>query len=106
MSRTRLIGVGLILITYTFLFYLEMYLFILTSGQLQLCTRDKEVSNLYDLFSTRHSLHRRAYQHKVVKLIDHMVGEVLVKANDGLLIEGWLWCRRPDLASFLPSRDV
>jgi len=57
-------------------------------GQLQLCTRDKEVSNLYDLFSTRHSLHRRAYQHKVVKLIDHMVGEVLVKANDGLHIEG------------------
>ena len=46
------------------------------------------MSNLYDLFSTRHSLHRRAYQHKVVKLIDHMVGEVLVKANDGLLIEG------------------
>jgi len=59
-----------------------------TDGQLQLCTRDKEVSNLYDLFSTRHSLHRRAYQHKVVKLIDHMVGEALVKANDGLLIEG------------------
>jgi len=57
-------------------------------GQLQLCTRDKEVSNLYDLFSTRHSLHRRAYQHKVVKLIDHMVGEALVKANDGLMIEG------------------
>jgi len=57
-------------------------------GQLQLCTRDKEVSNLYDLFSTRHSLHRRAYQHKVVKLIDHMVGEAFVKANDGLFIEG------------------
>jgi len=57
-------------------------------GQKQLCTRDKEVSNLYDLFSTRHSLHRRAYQHKVVKLIDHMVGEVFVKANEGLLIEG------------------
>ena len=62
--------------------------FTLSAGQLQLCTRDKEVSNLYDLFSTRHSLHRRAYQHKVVKLIDHMVGEALVKANDGLLIEG------------------
>lgn len=57
-------------------------------GQLQLCTRDKEVSNLYDLFSTRHSLHRRAYQHKVVKLIDHMVGEVLVRANDHFFIEG------------------
>jgi len=57
-------------------------------GQLQLCTRDKEVSNLYDLFSTRHSLHRRAYQHKVVKLIDHMVGEALVAANDALVIEG------------------
>jgi len=56
-------------------------------GQLQLCTRDKEVSNLYDLFSTRHSLHRRAYQHKVVQLIDTMFGEILVAANDHLLFE-------------------
>jgi len=54
-------------------------------GQLQLCTRDKEVSNLYDLFSTRHSLHRRAYQHKVVKIMDNMIGEILKAANDHLL---------------------
>ena len=70
------------------IYYIWLTIIIFLSGQLQLCTRDKEVSNLYDLFSTRHSLHRRAYQHKVVKLIDHMVGEAFVKANDGLFIEG------------------
>uniref|UniRef100_H0VBB6 Deoxynucleoside triphosphate triphosphohydrolase SAMHD1 n=1 Tax=Cavia porcellus TaxID=10141 RepID=H0VBB6_CAVPO len=31
-----------------------------------ICTRDKEVGNLYDMFHTRNSLHRRAYQHKYI----------------------------------------
>ncbi|XP_046895387.1 deoxynucleoside triphosphate triphosphohydrolase SAMHD1-like [Hypomesus transpacificus] len=38
-------------------------------GKSQICTRDKEVDNLYDMFHTRFSLHRRAYQHKVVEAI-------------------------------------
>nr|XP_003467792.2 deoxynucleoside triphosphate triphosphohydrolase SAMHD1 [Cavia porcellus] len=37
-----------------------------------ICTRDKEVGNLYDMFHTRNSLHRRAYQHKVGNIIDTM----------------------------------
>lgn len=32
----------------------------------------QEVGNLYDMFHTRNSLHRRAYQHKVGNIIDTM----------------------------------
>uniref|UniRef100_A0A3Q4HAD3 HD/PDEase domain-containing protein n=1 Tax=Neolamprologus brichardi TaxID=32507 RepID=A0A3Q4HAD3_NEOBR len=34
-------------------------------GRKHICSRDKELSNLYDIFQTRHSLHRRACQHKI-----------------------------------------
>ncbi|KAH0619035.1 hypothetical protein JD844_018639 [Phrynosoma platyrhinos] len=37
-----------------------------------ICTRDKEVGNLYDMFHTRNCLHRRAYQHKVGNIIETM----------------------------------
>jgi len=52
------------------------------NGRTQICTRDKEVSTLYDMFHTRNSLHRRAYQHKTAKLIEFMLCDVLLKAND------------------------
>ena len=32
----------------------------------------KEVGNLYEMFHTRSSLHRRAYQHKTCNIIEHM----------------------------------
>ncbi|XP_033117286.1 deoxynucleoside triphosphate triphosphohydrolase SAMHD1-like isoform X2 [Anneissia japonica] len=57
-------------------------------GEFQICTRDKEVGNLYDMFHTRNCLHRRAYQHKVNKIIETMIVEALVLANDHLLITG------------------
>ena len=38
----------------------------------QICTRDKEVGNMYDLFYTRWVLHRRAYQHRVSRIIERM----------------------------------
>ncbi|XP_038069851.1 deoxynucleoside triphosphate triphosphohydrolase SAMHD1-like [Patiria miniata] len=57
-------------------------------GEKQICTRDKEVANVYDMFYTRYSLHRRAYQHKVVKIIESMLVEALVKANDHFLVKG------------------
>ena len=59
--------------------------------RLQICTRDKvgvavnsgygcdrtmfilqEVANLYDMFHTRNTLHRRAYQHKTSNVIELM----------------------------------
>ncbi|XP_071059717.1 deoxynucleoside triphosphate triphosphohydrolase SAMHD1-like isoform X2 [Pseudochaenichthys georgianus] len=57
-------------------------------GQKHICTRDKEVNNLYDLFHTRFSLHRRAYQHNVVKIIEHMIAEAFLKADTHIQIKG------------------
>jgi HD superfamily phosphohydrolase len=55
---------------------------------LEICTRDKEAGNLYDMFHTRNALHRRAYQHKTSNVIELMITEALVEANDYLLIPG------------------
>ncbi|XP_006813924.1 deoxynucleoside triphosphate triphosphohydrolase SAMHD1-like, partial [Saccoglossus kowalevskii] len=57
-------------------------------GSPQICCREKEVSNLYDMFHTRNTLHRRAYQHKVNKIIESMIVEALVKADDHIKIPG------------------
>ncbi|KAL3060859.1 hypothetical protein OYC64_009130 [Pagothenia borchgrevinki] len=57
-------------------------------GQKHICTRDEEVNNLYDLFQTRYSLHRRAYQHKVKQIIEHMIAEAFLKADEHIQIEG------------------
>ncbi|KAL4234945.1 SAM domain and HD [Mactra antiquata] len=57
-------------------------------GELQICSRDKEVGNLYDMFHTRSTLHRRAYQHKTTNIVDTMLVEALEKANDYLKFTG------------------
>lgn len=57
-------------------------------GQKHICTRDKEVGNLYDMFHTRNCLHRRAYQHKVGNIIETMVTEAFLKADKHIQIEG------------------
>ncbi|XP_049342344.1 deoxynucleoside triphosphate triphosphohydrolase SAMHD1 isoform X1 [Astyanax mexicanus] len=57
-------------------------------GQKHICTRDKEVGNLYDMFHTRNCLHRRAYQHKVGNITEVMITEALVKADPYVLIGG------------------
>ena len=41
-------------------------------GNLQICVRDKEAGNIYDIFQTRNSLFRRAYQHKTSNIIERM----------------------------------
>ncbi|XP_059189190.1 deoxynucleoside triphosphate triphosphohydrolase SAMHD1-like [Centropristis striata] len=53
-----------------------------------ICTRDKEVDNLYEMFHTRYCLHRRAYQHKVTKIIETMIAEAFVKADEHIQIKG------------------
>lgn len=53
-----------------------------------ICTREKEVGNLYDMFHTRNCLHRRAYQHKVGNLIDYMITEAFLKADPYVEITG------------------
>ncbi|KAM9752024.1 deoxynucleoside triphosphate triphosphohydrolase SAMHD1 [Menidia menidia] len=57
-------------------------------GQKQICNRDKEVGNLYDMFHTRNCLHRRAYQHKVGSIIETMITEAFLKADPYIQIEG------------------
>uniref|UniRef100_A0ABI8AIY3 Deoxynucleoside triphosphate triphosphohydrolase SAMHD1 n=1 Tax=Felis catus TaxID=9685 RepID=A0ABI8AIY3_FELCA len=54
----------------------------------RICTRDKEVGNLYDMFHTRTSLHRRAYQHKVGNIIDTMITDAFLKADPYIEIVG------------------
>ncbi|XP_037628433.1 deoxynucleoside triphosphate triphosphohydrolase SAMHD1-like isoform X2 [Sebastes umbrosus] len=57
-------------------------------GQMHICTRDKEVDNLYEMFHTRHCLHRRAYQHRVNKIIETMITEAFLKADKYIKIKG------------------
>ncbi|XP_019510713.1 PREDICTED: deoxynucleoside triphosphate triphosphohydrolase SAMHD1 [Hipposideros armiger] len=50
---------------------------------LHICTRDKEVGNLYDMFHTRNCLYRRAYQHRVGNIID----AIFIKLADNIFLE-------------------
>ncbi|XP_051992963.1 deoxynucleoside triphosphate triphosphohydrolase SAMHD1-like isoform X2 [Xyrauchen texanus] len=50
--------------------------------RLLICFRDKEADNIYDMFRTRYTLHRQAYQHKTVNIIEIMIKEALLFADD------------------------
>ncbi|XP_043984790.1 deoxynucleoside triphosphate triphosphohydrolase SAMHD1-like [Gambusia affinis] len=50
-------------------------------GMNQICYRDKEVFNLYNMFHTRFSLHKRAYQHKVGNSIEWMITDAFLEAD-------------------------
>ncbi|XP_062422349.1 deoxynucleoside triphosphate triphosphohydrolase SAMHD1-like [Pungitius pungitius] len=54
-------------------------------GEEQICFRDKEVGNLYDMFHTRNCLHRRAYQHRVANIVETMITEAFLKAEGHIL---------------------
>ncbi|KAK7161021.1 hypothetical protein R3I94_003862 [Phoxinus phoxinus] len=49
-----------------------------------ICFRDKEADNVYDMFRTRYTLHRQAYQHKICNIIEEMFAEALVLADRDL----------------------
>ncbi|XP_064611959.1 deoxynucleoside triphosphate triphosphohydrolase SAMHD1-like [Liolophura sinensis] len=55
---------------------------------LQICSKDKEAGNLYEMFHTRKALHERAYQHPVNKVVESMITEALVLANDHIKFRG------------------
>ncbi|KAM4738331.1 deoxynucleoside triphosphate triphosphohydrolase SAMHD1-like [Anableps anableps] len=57
-------------------------------GEMQICYRDKEVFNLYNMFYTRFCLHKRAYQHKVANSIEWMITDAFLKADQHIQIEG------------------
>ncbi|XP_074500272.1 deoxynucleoside triphosphate triphosphohydrolase SAMHD1-like [Sebastes fasciatus] len=56
--------------------------------EMHICTREKELDNLYEMFHTRHCLDRRAYKHKVNKIIETMIAEAFLKADEYIPIEG------------------
>uniref|UniRef100_A0A3B4YRK2 Deoxynucleoside triphosphate triphosphohydrolase SAMHD1-like n=1 Tax=Seriola lalandi dorsalis TaxID=1841481 RepID=A0A3B4YRK2_SERLL len=57
-------------------------------GGKHICSRDKEKDNLRDMFENRSSLHRKACQHNVNKLIETMITDAFVKADPCIQIEG------------------
>ncbi|XP_059178822.1 deoxynucleoside triphosphate triphosphohydrolase SAMHD1-like [Physella acuta] len=57
-------------------------------SQLQICIRDKEISNLYNMFYSRYTLHKYAYQHRVKSAIETMVLHAMMKANNDVLFYG------------------
>ncbi|KFP82650.1 Deoxynucleoside triphosphate triphosphohydrolase SAMHD1, partial [Apaloderma vittatum] len=60
-------------------------------SQKHICARDKEAGNLYDMFHTRHWLHRRAYQHKtgnIIEIMQVLITEAFQKADKFFKIEG------------------
>ncbi|XP_055088436.1 uncharacterized protein LOC117393438 isoform X1 [Periophthalmus magnuspinnatus] len=61
--------------------YIKFARVLKVDGQWQICTRKKEVSNIYEMFHTRSSLHRKAYQHKTNKAIELMIRDALLKAD-------------------------
>jgi HD superfamily phosphohydrolase len=56
--------------------------------QLQICYPVKEAWHVYQMFQARYSLHKRAYQHKVSRVIESMYMEALVAANDFVIVHG------------------
>eukprot|EP00397_Hematodinium_sp_SG-2012_P020112 GEMP01020704.1.p1 GENE.GEMP01020704.1~~GEMP01020704.1.p1 ORF type:complete len:414 (+),score=76.97 GEMP01020704.1:45-1244(+) len=59
-----------------------------TNGLLTICWPEKEVENLYEIFHTRDSLHRRVYQHRVAKVVEGMIGEAMVEIYPAMTIDG------------------
>ncbi|KAM9350986.1 deoxynucleoside triphosphate triphosphohydrolase SAMHD1-like [Symphorus nematophorus] len=57
-------------------------------GLKHICIRDKEEDNMTEMFHTRYCLHKRAYQHKVNKIIETMIKDAFLKADNHIQIEG------------------
>ncbi|XP_064460594.1 deoxynucleoside triphosphate triphosphohydrolase SAMHD1-like isoform X2 [Ornithodoros turicata] len=51
-------------------------------GKLHICFRDKEVQNVYEMFRTRCMLHRLVYQHRMEKIIEQMVCDAVLMADE------------------------
>ncbi|KAJ8361316.1 hypothetical protein SKAU_G00178410 [Synaphobranchus kaupii] len=58
----------------------------LCEEEMQICMRDKEVGNMYELYHTRNNIHWKACQHKVSSAIDTMIVDAFIKADGALKI--------------------
>ena len=62
--------------------YFQTTRIIPVDGQLQICVRDKEYLNLYEMFHMRWSLHHRVYQHRITKIVEAMLCEALEHVDE------------------------
>ncbi|XP_055890972.1 deoxynucleoside triphosphate triphosphohydrolase SAMHD1-like isoform X1 [Biomphalaria glabrata] len=68
--------------------YMKFARVIEMEGEIQICTRDKEISNLYNMFYTRYTVDKYAYSHKVACGIEIMIVDALKKANEHIRFKG------------------
>ncbi|XP_053085222.1 deoxynucleoside triphosphate triphosphohydrolase SAMHD1-like [Pangasianodon hypophthalmus] len=54
----------------------------------QICIRDKEALNMYELFHVRYLLHHTAYQHRVKVAIEMMIVDALLAAEADFMLDG------------------
>ncbi|ORC90922.1 uncharacterized protein TM35_000073460 [Trypanosoma theileri] len=57
-------------------------------GEYQICFEEKMALSLGDIFNVRAKLHKHAYQHRIVKVTDYMVSDVLYEADPYFKIRG------------------
>ncbi|XP_059152295.1 deoxynucleoside triphosphate triphosphohydrolase SAMHD1-like [Physella acuta] len=69
--------------------YMKFARVIEVDGQMQICSREKELNNLYNMFYTRYTLYKLAYQHKVKIAIEAMVNKALEIADPHMELEGF-----------------
>ena len=81
--------------------YFQTIRIIPVDGQLQICVRDKEYLNLYEMFHMRWSLHHRVYQHKITKIVEAMICEALEHVDQTFNIFGSI----SDMASYTYLTD-
>ncbi|XP_072520762.1 deoxynucleoside triphosphate triphosphohydrolase SAMHD1-like [Salminus brasiliensis] len=55
-------------------------------GKTQICMRDKEAMNMYELFHLRNLLHQRACHHRVTKAVELMITDALIAADEHLTL--------------------
>ncbi|CAL1543481.1 unnamed protein product [Lymnaea stagnalis] len=68
--------------------YMKFARVIEVDGEMQICMRDKEIGNMYNMFYTHYTLDKRAYKHKVSSGMEIMVVQALVKANEHVKYQG------------------
>ncbi len=59
-----------------------------SDGVSRLCFPEKYYESVYDAFHVRFQLHRKVYQHRVVKSIEYMLCDALEKAHDHIYLRG------------------
>ncbi|ESN97611.1 hypothetical protein HELRODRAFT_85388, partial [Helobdella robusta] len=58
------------------------------NGEKQICARNKEADNLYEMYHCRSSLFKQAYLHKTTIILNYMICEAMKLADDHLFFPG------------------